>query len=416
MKNKKIALILGRGIEGCGVTKNAVEFAKYHKNTKIFASADKKWPREKSMVIEHTKVVFANWFECCEAACDINQNFDACIVFSIPSTKHIKETQDNFVTFLQSITLPKAIVQVDHNSASITRNARLDDVCNSVNLLMTHSLTGSFAMWCEKNGVSTPITNMGVGFDYDSHRKQFWKPIEDQNSRALKWIGRCAMWKGPNEIISLHNNYLRSHNFITTLEGLEASVQSLLITHEDGFAKTKKRDVQEYIRGANRSKAKLHYDKEVPGSAPYLFPDYNHNDCMDRLSRTAFGSDLYHLKPHFYGNNIEYCHAEVVASGTVPIFHKHFGDNIIHRKTGDPATASHNSGTIWYDPLYPDITADMILALSKDLSARDERREQAFEFWKAHSSSSDVYDDIIAKTLGEYTPTKTKNNLEDFFG
>jgi len=410
----KIAVILGRGIEGCGVTRNAIEFVRHYPNSKVFAINDKKWPRHNSLKLDAKLFNCATHAEMLAIANEINKDFEAVVVYSVPSLKHSDECVNNFVELLTLIKHPKSMIQVDHNNASIIRNARLADVCNAMDLIMTHSLHGAFAGWCEKNNVSTPLTTMGVGFDYEAHKAKWWKPIEQQQSNMVKWIGRCAMWKGPIEIVKLHNDYLRQHNFVTTLEGLEASVQSLLVTHEDGFKKSIKRDVQEYIRGRNRALARNHYNKEVPGSAPYLYPDFKNEDCMDRLSRSAFGSDLYNLKPQYYGNNIEYCHAEVIACGTVPIFHKHFGDHIIHPKTGNPATQD-DTGVIWYNAQNPEETANQILNVYNNMTLRDEMRNKAFEYWKGHSDSSIVFTDIIKKVTTAKKHEKISLNLERFF-
>lgn len=409
--NKKIALLLGRGIEGCGVTKNAVEFNNYHKNSKIFAVDDKRWPRKKSMHIVADSFMCSDEDSIKKVADEINDSYDAVVVYSVPSLKHSEECVDNFVRLLNMLQPPKSLVQVDHNSASIARNAKLVEVCNSVDILMTHSLEGNFAKWCDKNGVNTPLVSMGVGFDYDAHRAKYWKPVDELNARTLKWIGRCAMWKGPNLLVDFHNKYLREHGFITTLEGLEASIQSLLVRYEDGFDKTIPRDVLSFISSSERKKMK--HGSEVAFTPPYLYPDYVHDDCMQRLSRCQFGSDLYNLKAELYGNNIEYCHAEVIASGTVPLFHKHFGDNIVHRVTGDPA--SHGfSGTLWYDANNQQDLADMMIKLSSDNIMLDEWRERAFTFWKEHSDAPIVYDDIITKTLDAKSISK-KVTVQDFF-
>ena len=259
---------------------------------------------------------------------------------------------------------------------------------------------------------------MGVGFNYDMHREQWWKPIDEQNDMHVKWIGRCALWKGPVEMINLHNDHLRQHGFITTLEGLEASVQSLIITHHDGGPHGERknpRDVNECIRGARRKQALDLYGKEKPGDAPWLYPDYKNEECMERLSRCAFGADLYRLKKEYYGNNIEYCHAEVISSGTVPLFHRHFGDHIIHPKTGLPCTHGF-SGTVWYDPDNQDHTAEQMIKLAGDRVMRDEWREASFEFWKGHSDSSVVNVDIRDKVLSATPGTGNRfAGVERFF-
>ena len=116
---------------------------------------------------------------------------------------------------------------------------------------------------------------------------------------------------------------------------------------------------------------------------------------MERLSLSGFGSDLYHLEAHMYGNNIENCHAEIVASGAIPIFHKHFCDNVIHKVQGDPITKCKNTGTIALDQTNYDETREIMLKLVNDPKMRDDWREMAFDFWKQHSDSKDVISEII---------------------
>lgn len=424
MSEEKIAIVLGRGVEGCGVTKNVVEMMKYYPNARVYATKDKTWPRTAAMKLERRNFIAADRADVDAVAREINETCTKTVVFSLPSTSHPAAAVENFIHLLRSVNTPKSIVQVDHNSTSIARNARLKEVCESVDVLMTHSLHGSFASWCKKNEVSTPMVTMGVGFDYDTHRARWWKPVSEQSDVTLRWIGRCALWKGPIEAIELHQKYLRAEGFITVLEGIEASIQSLYVTHEDGFEWSKKRehaikfklpppdlpskprDVIEFIRGSKKSKAKYSMGTEKPGDPAYLYPDYKNEECMERLSRSAFGSDLYNLKPEYYGDNIEYCHAEVVACGTVPLFHKHFGDHVIHRVTGDPCTKS-DSGTLWYDPRNPGAVAAEMVKLSRDRAARDAARERAFEFWRAHSDGRKIYADIVEKTVGGKKSTTT---------
>ena len=56
----RIATILGRGIEGAGVTRFAIEF-EYYVRTRtrnqidVYAFIDKRWPRENSQ--EHDKII-----------------------------------------------------------------------------------------------------------------------------------------------------------------------------------------------------------------------------------------------------------------------------------------------------------------------------------------------------------------------
>jgi hypothetical protein len=277
---------------------------------------------------------------------------------------------------------------------------------------MTHSDTGVFAKWLKKIRNTTRFTTMGLGFNYDATRAQYWKPIELQDSKRLRWIGRSARWKGPDIILDFHQEELRSSGFCTILEGLEASIAYATVLYYDNHEKQKPRDVinKFRVRPEFNENNKFTHGEEIYGGPAYCYPQYVNVECMERMSLSAFGSDLYHLNPEQYGNNIENCHAECIATGTVPIFHKHFGDNIIHKVTGDPCTKSNKSGTIWLDRDNFASAGDLVKKLSADPVLRDEWREMAFEFWKQHSDSKIVVADILSKIEKD-----ERSTLDSFF-
>ena len=408
----KVAIILGRGVEGCGVTRCAIEFQRAHPGTKIFATLDKKWGRRNGMDFECDEFIAADWSQCERVIKEVNENFDLFIVHSIPSKDHPVECADNFVKILEEVKIKKAMIHVDHSVKSLHNNARLEDICNRVEVIMTHSDTGVFAKWLKKIRNTTRFTTMGLGFNYDATRAQYWKPIELQDSKKLRWIGRSARWKGPAIMLDFHQEELRSSGFCTILEGLEASIAYSTVLYYDDHEKQKPRDVinKFRVRPEFNENNKFTHGEEIYGGPAYCYPQYVNVDCMERLSLSAFGSDLYHLNPEQYGDNIENCHAECIATGTVPIFHKHFGDNIIHKVTGDPCTKSNKSGTIWLDRDNFASAGELVKKLSADPILRDEWREMAFEFWKQHSDSKIIVADILSKIEKD-----ERSTLDSFF-
>ena len=408
----KVAIILGRGVEGCGVTRCAIEFQRAHPGTKIFGTLDKKWGRRNGMDFECDEFIAADWSQCERVIKEVNENFDLFIVHSIPSKDHPVECANNFVKILEEVKIKKAMIHVDHSVKSLHNNARLEDICNRVEVIMTHSNTGVFAKWLKKIRNTTRFTTMGLGFNYDATRAQYWKPIELQDSKKLRWIGRSARWKGPAIMLDFHQEELRSSGFCTILEGLEASIAYATVLYYDNHEKQKPRDVinKFRVRPEFNENNKFTHGEEIYGGPAYCYPQYVNVDCMERLSLSAFGSDLYHLNPEQYGDNIENCHAECIATGTVPIFHKHFGDNIIHKVTGDPCTKSNKNGTIWLDRDNFVSASELVKKLSADPILRDEWREMAFEFWKQHSDSKIIVADILSKIEKDERPT-----LDSFF-
>lgn len=413
---KRIAIVLGRGTEGCGVTQCAIQMQRVT-GASIYSANDKKWGRAKGLVFEQTEFSMANQWE--EYSRRINENYDLCIVYSVPSKGHPVECQDNFVKFLNAISIRKAFINVDHKAASIARNANLKEVCESVDVIMTHSLQNDFSKFMSKNKIKTPLAKMALGFDYDGHRKQYWKDISLQQHNLVRWIGRTAMWKGPSLMIDFHQDRLMDNEFITVLEGLEASIQYPLVLYRDNKEENPidRRIVENYFRPEKQYEDKKFtpdlYGKEEIGKGAYLYPQYVNSEAMERMSLSAFGSDLYHLKAETYGDNIENCHAECVASGTVPVFHKHFCDNVIHKVQGKPITHCENSGTIGlgYDNF--DECLSIMQKLKNDIVMRNEWREMSFEFWKQHSNGEDVVKEIIE--IASNTETSEPVGLESFF-
>ena len=411
----KTIILLGRGTEGCGVTQCAIQMQKVTGAT-ILSASDKKWGRAKGLDLQQTEMSVGKEWE--EMANIVNQH-DVCIVYSVPSKSHPQDCQDNFPKLLDAITIRKAFINVDHKAASIARNANLVEVCKKMDVIMTHSLENDFSRFMKKNKILVPLKKMGLGFDYDGHRAKYWKAIHAQQRSMVRWIGRTAMWKGPALMIDYHQDALMDAEFITVLEGLEASIQYPLVLYRDNKEETPtdRRKVVNYFRpekqhGETQKFLPEFYGTEKVGNGAYLYPQYINEDCMNRMSRSAFGADLYHLKAETYGNNIENCHAEIIASGAVPIFHKHFCDNVIHKEQGKPVTLCKDTGTIGLDYSNFEECKEVMIKLKNDPAMRDDWREMAFEFWKQHSDGEMVVGEIMElATSDEHQP----QGLEEFF-
>ena len=239
-------------------------------------------------------------------------------------------------------------------------------------------------------------------FPSHDRRKKYWKPISQQDPKTVRWIGRLSGWKGPNLMMDFHADQLMKRQYITVLEGLEASIgwKGILYDKQDNPLYTDDQ-INNYFRPRKElNEVKFTEDlhgKEVHGSGSYLYPPYNNEEAMERMSLSAYGSDLYHLKPEMYGNNIENCHAECIASGTIPIFHKHFCENVIHRKTGNPVAKDGflKTGTIGLNHENFSLVGMAMEKLSRDHGFRDEMREVSFEYWKQHSDSVITVEEII---------------------
>jgi hypothetical protein len=426
----KIAVLLGRGVEGCGVTKYTKEFQDLYTNTVVYASMDKLWPRAKSMDLNVKWYHGASWDETPKASkkfpsvmnsCQVLEellDYDIVFIFSVPSKGHDEECQQNFLRMVAALPDGKgprvALVQHDHKIQSIHRNALLKELCEESDVLMCHSLVGPFAKWKEKQGIATPLVEMGVGRNFN---KDAWIEAEDQDARYIRWVGRTAMWKGPDVMIDLHNEHFRKEGFITVLEGLEASIQYPLVLYKGGFDKTGRRDVVNYFRPEkgidDTVKKAIVYGAEQEDMGAYLYTQFVHSEMIERMARSGFGSDLWNFKENHYGNNLQYCASDCMLAGVVPIFHKHYCDNVIHRKQGDPVSHCKNTGTIGIDHTNAANMTKLMVNLKNDPVWRDDARRMAYEFWKEHADATEVYADLITNALNTQPEDQ---GLAGFFG
>mgnify|MGYP001304981083 FL=1 len=141
----KIALLMGRGVEGCGVTRYVVEQYNYMVNNghdvKVFSTKDKNWGRKKSheLIVEEIKN---------DELLSLKQrlvDYDVVFIHSVPSTGHSDECQNNFLELVKSIDCFKVFIQNDHLKASMIRNAFMWETVEECDLVYAHSLESYFS-------------------------------------------------------------------------------------------------------------------------------------------------------------------------------------------------------------------------------------------------------------------------------
>jgi len=233
----KIAIIMGRGIEGCGVTKFTVEQTKWlakngHQFT-VFSSKDKSWTRKNAHDVSNVvQLKFAKPEETSKLIAGCNAA-DVVIINSLPSVGHSDECITQFKRALNEITKHIVLIQHDHSSLSIKRNAAITESIGKASILFGHSSTNDFARLVESSSGggglaeffdqnnSKTILNFQPGMDFNSIRAKYWLDIDQTKPHMHKWIGRTTSWKGYVQMFKFHNEFLRPNGHITTFEGIE---------------------------------------------------------------------------------------------------------------------------------------------------------------------------------------------------
>jgi len=325
----KIALILGRGIEGAGVARYMIEicgFLRTHDiEHEVYVMDDKKWGRGKAQDMPPYKDITK---ENIGTIHDELNKFDFVFLNSVPSVKgHSQWAQDGFLAMVKNIKTKKVVFQNDHKIQSIHRNANFFEICNLCDGIVSHSITSPFyKKLIETFGgsVRSKFIQLHVGFNFEP----LLKYRKDKHFKKITYLGRFATFKQPERLYGFIP-YAKNNDLLLEMKGVERSLGALPIFYEfDGreMTKTLRKDMIECTPKAIKNGLVVDNDKRVFDKV-YIFGPYDYVDGMETLSSSLVGADFYHLNADAYGDNFEYAQCEIVGVGTVPMFDYHFGEN-----------------------------------------------------------------------------------------
>ena len=399
----RVAILLGRGIEGCGVTRYALEEQKWYTNNyiqcDIFASADKKWGRKDAQV--NSIIEFTN-DEIKDLSKKLNDNYDIVYYQSLPSKKGHSETyQKLFFDYLvKDVTKPKKIShQNDHKLQSLSRNFNIWDIMSYMDGSFTHSLTSSFAKKMKELNPHVPVMKMGLGFDFDSLKK-YWKDVNTQK-RRVSYFGRFAGFKDPKRIIDMQP-MLKEHNIISELRGIERSIGSLDLFYDDLTDRE-----NSYKKNIYEVKQNEVIDQNI--DVAYIYGPYNRLEGIEELSQSMFGADFYNLDADAYGDNMEFAMCEIISSGSIPLFDKHWANNC--KFNDDKFFSEINDFAVYSTRNNLQETIDQMVELANNNELRHKRRKSCFEIAKAHCDNSIVYSKMHENALNCKKPQRIQTSL-----
>lgn len=399
----KVAIILGRGIEGCGVTRYALEEQKWYKNNSIectiYASCDKKWGRKDAQ--ENDIIEFTN-SEIKALSQKLNLEYDLVYYQSLPSKKgHSEEYQNLFMEYLVcGVHKPiKISHQNDHKLQSLSRNFNIWEIMSHMDGSFTHSLNSPFAKKMKELNPHVPIMKMGLGFDFDS-LKQYWKPIHTQK-RRVSYFGRFAGFKDPKRIIELQPLF-KNVNIISELRGIERSIGSLDLFYND--LKDRENSYKNNIYEVKQNEI-----IEQTCDKAYIYGPYNRLEGIEELSHSMFGADFYNLDATAYGDNMEFAMCEIISSGSIALFDSHWAENCNHKN--GTKFADIKNFAIYSDVNNYEATIDEMFELANNNELREKRRISSFEIAKEHCDNNIVYTDMHQKAINCKKTVKVQPTL-----
>ena len=78
-----------------------------------------------------------------------------------------------------------------------------------------------------------------------------------------------------------------------------------------------------------------------------------------------FGCNFFELESEYYGGHMEYASVEPIAVGTVPVFSKHWGENVVHPEIGERFIDIEKTG-VYIGPENYEESVELMFEISND--------------------------------------------------
>lgn len=387
----KIAIIFGKGLDGCGVEKYASIFQSYT-SCDVYTYKGKKFFRGGSHVKKYINFDDDNIVSLADK---INNNYDIVIFNSMPnnngfSSKYVKSFIFDFVF---KITKPITVYMM-HEIKSIT----FDRIPMHVAVANHCDIVYNFS---EKTDYVKQIRGV---LDHKKERfKRFISPLElkydslpfEEKEKRIVYAGRWTTMKGP---IRLLNFTELDSEFDAKLIGIERSIGAS----------------QDVLRHKN-CVYKLHTPKsykEFLQCKENTLGDYLPDIGREIISKSLFGYSGFTLpkEPHNYGDRMEYSQAEIILYGTVPVFDKHYLENN-YSSEGKPFI-DYNFA-IWSEKSDLSDALPKMIELANNKDMYDEYRKRGIEFIRREFSVDVVIPNMISeiKKIGKQQNYLSFNEL-----
>jgi glycosyltransferase involved in cell wall biosynthesis len=403
-----IALVMGRGVEGCGVTRYTIEYKnwleKQGKEVVVYALKDKgNFTRANAQKFD---------YEIFTADDDISGKLNECeyvVYMSVPSNSNSTKAKNSFIeNCVKKVKVKKVFIQHDHKNQSLIRNAKMWVILEMCDIVFTHCLQSDFGILYQKPKLvpSAPIYEFKIGIDFSElaqYRKKFFEKVD-----RISYFGRFARFKHPERLLELRKGL--KANIITEMRGLERSIEAVDIykrvyeepydiidyQHSIKLAKEKIKDKEKLEEEIKR----IQGEKETQNcfDKTYVYGPYSRDIGMEEISKSKFGCSFYELDARAYGNHVEFAMLEIVGLGLIPIFSKHWGDNTKHI-SGKPFSQVKNSG-IYMSPDNIDEVCEKIIELNDNENLYNDYVDRCIEVYKQHSSTDVAFQDLQVK-MGE---------------
>ena len=321
-KNKKIAVIYGQGIEGCGVTRVGAELELWSKKVgcqlDTFSYDEKFYTRRGAHKLTYTSFTHENIHEIKDAL----ENYDLVIFNSYPNNKYEHLAISRFYHMLFKPLKALKVMFVHEIS-----KANVDKICYLVPMLNEADLVYHFGTdtWMAQQVISMLPSKkanermcrfrMWMNFEELLAYKEKY-PLESRK-RGLTYVGRWSSLKNIDRTVEVgYWAHQADPTFVTDIHGIEASVGAKFQIIDHPWTTYTK---------INKNKPNRTY-----GDGPVkAWEPCTRDFALSHFASHLFGSAFYSLPrtPENYGDRMEYTQIEIIGTGAIPLFDRHWAEN-----------------------------------------------------------------------------------------
>ena len=395
----KIAIVFGKGLDGCGVEKFGYEFQRHMPNeVDIYDLQERGFTRSGGHIKDSISFKAE---EIPEVAKKLNDNYDIVMLNSYPSPLHKQSTVKSFFEDLVLKIEKPILVGMMHEikRMNFDRIPLHIPIANQCDIIFNFSTETSYAkdissILTDKK-LGERIARMKLPFTVSDYEK-YWVPFKDKR-RSCIYASRWTTMKDPKRMVDM---FKLDKDFHYSIHGIERSIGA-------------KFDIIDITNWTDKFEG-YNYDSDICES----FGPYEYEDGMNLISNSMFGYSGYNLpkERHNYGDRFEYAQMEIIAVGTVPVFDKDYGENNIDEK-GRRFIKSDIA--IWSDRNNLEETRDKIHELANNEMLYTNYLADGIEFLYQEADASNVIPPMLKhiETVGKQTDKMSVNQLvEKCFG
>lgn len=371
----RIAIVYGKGLEGCGVQRNGVEMQNWClKNGidfDIYSLVERVFSRANGHDMQRTPIEFKA--HQMKDIAKLLEAYDVVVLNSIPSHKHEHSTTISFYRDLVCALEKPILVGMMHEirQSSIDSHPLVIQILNECDIIYHFSTETWFSTNIPNILPSKKLGErmrrfrlwMDIGYLENNYRNVY---SLDDKARRMTFIGRWSSMKDPRRLLDLGGLMKDADpSFHCAIHGIERSIGA-------------KFDVIEHPMCKYAFKFEGEYNPDP--NFVNVYGPYARADGLKYIAESLFGASFWYMPkdPHNYGNRMEYAQIEIIGCGSIPVFDKHNGEN--NKAENGKRYIDHDYLAVWSDKNDLPDTIDQLITIANDKKLQTRYRDSSFEF------------------------------------